>query len=324
LSTVLASNFEWLNARRSSRPTPQLRWQEANLGNKTRIFLNGNVDAVDATSKKRLRHIAIDSDGRIARRTISSCNLIASRRAPRIISSACWVSTLPSNGQSVSENTESTPGMQSTFFGGIDVIAMMRESIPELRRPEITIVQSLGAGLSVPSEPQPIGEPRSIEFESPGPRTFTLSTNDVPAVEVTFSGAKGTTTIRKNEWLFVSFGTITCQLMPNAFLAHASNGRIFEGSMTCLPIVDGASPQSWNYLVRLDRIGDEMRLELCQLSCGMRSEYANRPLPILGENEELVLAAPRGNLILKVSDRIPIVAADIEARFLLRTFPELA
>ena len=94
-------------------------------------------------------------------------------------------------------------------------------------------------------------------------------------------------------------------------------------TLACVPTVDGANPHSWNYTFDVKYDGSIFEISLVQLSTSFRSANLPAPMSILGENEELIMAAPTNEPKFIASQSEPRLTINLNARFLLRDFPEL-
>jgi hypothetical protein len=106
-------------------------------------------------------------------------------------------------------------------------------------------------------------------------------------------------------------------------LPRAKPFQVKHARLSCLPTVDGAQPNSWDYSFNLNFDGSQLDLTILQNSTALRSMYATKPLPVLHDTEELLMVAPLGGLKLTVSPSVLQASASLDAQFLLRDFPEL-
>src|SRR5262249_8488563 len=92
-----------------------------------------------------------------------------------------------------------------------------------------------------------------------------------------------------------------------------------------VPTIDGAQPRNWNYAfdVVVDPVSKSHTLQLRPLKTSLRSVNCPKPLPMLGDTEELTLLAPPNFLVLTAQENQGPVSETIEAVFMLRDFPEL-
>jgi len=127
--------------------------------------------------------------------------------------------------------------------------------------------------------------------------------------------------LRKNEFAVRNFGIATLAGNPKA-LGTAKSLNVRGLKLACVPTVDGLRPNTWDYLfdVRLDQM--ILELTIRQNSTALRSSVPGASSK-LGPEEELLLVAPVGTMKLVLNPDSPEASTRIEARILLRDFPEL-
>lgn len=199
----------------------------------------------------------------------------------------------------------------------------MAAEFPAAPGKKLTLEQSWGfRGHPIPS-PTEVGEVRTIRLLSPANTISVTSAAEGPMLaSISFSGITGELAVRKNLYVSTSLGAVTLVANPET-LRRAKPFHIKRGRLSCLPTVDGAQPNSWDYTFNLDFDGSKLALTVLQNSTGLRSMYASKPLPVLQDTEELLMMAPRGGLTLSVTPAVPQASASLDAQFLLRDFPEL-
>jgi hypothetical protein len=207
--------------------------------------------------------------------------------------------------------------------GGFDVGRWIATEFPAAPGKKLTLEQSLGFRGHPTPAPTEVGEVRSIRLESPANEVSIKAGAEGPLLAtISFSGVTRELAVRKNLYVSTSLGTVTL----------ATNGKALWGAkpfevqrlcLSCLPTVDGAQPNSWDYSLNLNFDGNKLSLMILQNSTALRSMYASTPLPALQDAEELLMVAPVGGLTLRVTPSVPEGSASLDAQFLLRDFPEL-
>jgi hypothetical protein len=138
---------------------------------------------------------------------------------------------------------------------------------------------------------------------------------------LTISGIEGTFAVRKNAETLQELARVTLELLAPSSLYPPYSRRFLE--LPNFPVVDGAVPRSWNYPFNVEWDGSTLSVTLSMSSMAFRSVNHDNPLPHLGEQEELTMAAPHQELSLRATAAAPRAEASIVARFMLRDFPEL-
>jgi len=287
------------------------------------LLVHGNRKALPRAERRRLKRLVT----RMAERTelssaMANANEAASRASGGTISAECWVASLLTDGNSFGTNYGKVPGTPADIFaGGFDVAAWIAREFPAAPGKKLTLVQSvgyMGPGTPAPTE---IGEPRPLLIESPS-ASFKRDANGRSFCTVAMSGIKSTLTVRKNENALTSFGSIVVT-GDFAVLRSMKCFSLKRAQLPCPPTIDGAQPRTWNYSLDITYDGKELTVVVAMMSVAFRSVNLPAPLPVLGENEELVMVAPTDMLMLGVTEQQPTIAASLRARFLLRDFPEL-
>jgi hypothetical protein len=142
-----------------------------------------------------------------------------------------------------------------------------------------------------------------------------------PRANLTFAGATGSFRIRKNADAVVALCVVRLELAATLVGLPPFDRRFLE--LPNPPVVDGASPRTWNYPFDIAWDGASFSVIMRTSSVAFRSANYSTPLAHLGPLEELVLAAPYQTLVLSATPDLPIAEADLTARFTLRDFPEL-
>lgn len=88
-----------------------------------------------------------------------------------------------------------------------------------------------------------------------------------------------------------------------------------------IPTVDGVQPRSWDYAIDV-RIEGIYSFSIRRNSVAFRSANYKSTMSVTGNAEELAMSAPRNPVVLQASADSPTTSANIEARFLLRDFPQ--
>jgi hypothetical protein len=319
----VVSNWEALFA-----PAPhgrsQLRSCEVTI-TRPRVLVHGRGGTVPRSLRRRIQHLAALHSGRDQiSSTLAMANEFAARRSGGTISPGCWVQALLSDGNSFGRNHGEVPGTPSNIFAsGFDMGKWIAAEFPAAPGKKLTLVQSvgyMGRGSPAPTE---IGESRTILFSSPANVvSITLGAGGPVIATLSIAGTKGELTVRKNQYASASLGTVSFSGNP-VTLSSAKPFFVKRLRLSCVPTVDGAQPRTWDYVFDIKFAGTTLEVTISQNSMAFRSANAPAPPPVLGSNEELVMAAPVGGLTLSITPTMTQTAATLEVQFLLRDFPEL-
>ena len=302
-----------------------LRSCEINIS-RPRVLIHGNVAAVPRYLRKWIEHLAarLSSPSERIASALATVNKHAAGRSHGTISEGCWVQSLLLSGETFGRNYGSIPGLPASIHGGgFDVGQWVGTEFPAAPGKKLTIEQSWGfRGRPTPA-PTEVGEVRSIRLVSPANTvSITAGAGGPLLATLSFSGIALGLAVRKNLYASTSLGTVTLLANPET-LGSATPFQVKRARLSCLPTVDGAQPNSWDYTFNLDFDGSKLALTVLQNSTALRSMYASKPLQVLQDAEELLMVAPIGGLTLSVTPSFPQASASLEAHFLLRDFPEL-
>ena len=166
---------------------------------------------------------------------------------------------------------------------------------------------------------KPIGPLNSIEL-IPGTALGSIMTATGMALgEIKIHGSAKQLTLKKNRIAVEVLNTISVQLDPGVEYKGPSHKML--GVIKCIPTIGGVRPRDWSYTLEVSIDETEgCTITLRKMSLAFRSANYPGGMKLLSGLEELVLAAPRRKVELKVSRTAPAGTADIEARFLLRDF----
>ena len=227
-------------------------------------------------------------------------------------------------GHSAGKNYGAIAGTPSNInVGEIDLGQFIATEFPAAPGKQLTLLQAVGVrgrGTPMPTE---VGEPRSIILSSP---TNALLLAPIPGQEplaqIKVAGLVSDLVVSKNAWSDTTLAHVTVELNQDT-AKWPKPFRLKRVPMKCVPIVDGGSPRTWDYSldIRWDR--QKLEIDIAQMSVALRSQNLPMPMPVLKATEELVMVAPSSTLSIAVTAREPRAVGAIEARFLLRDFPEL-
>jgi len=322
----LISNADRPDAARLQSPLGVLEVHEV-VALSPRALICGLTAAVSLADRKLLRQLSrsSQSSGQI-RNVLAEINKRAAGSSKGGISAECMVSSLLADGTRSSQNIGLVAGIPDAFVGSTNIAEFIKGHFRPAPGKKITLVQTagrftgqLGRPAPVPSE---VGEPRTVVFSAPS-TTTNFSIDNAPGPSVSLNGLSGTVMVQKNLWATSTLNTVTFQIDPARRYSKLPIS-IEWVQLPNLPMVDGAQPHTWNYLLNLKI--DESRkhtLSVSQNSMAFRSVNCPAPLPVLAPNEELVMVAPPEMLVLTASPEAPMATGRIQARFLLRDLPEL-
>jgi hypothetical protein len=163
-----------------------------------------------------------------------------------------------------------------------------------------------------------VGEPRTLVWSSPTTSAPLVGPDGSPVGLIEICGAANSLIIRKNQLVSVVLNSVTLSIDPSAKWEAQPNPRLIE--IPNIPTIDGAQPRSWDYGAELSFARDTCSILMRRNSVAMRSSSCKSPMPILADNEELAMSAPRNRVVLQTSAANPTASANIEARLLLRDF----
>jgi hypothetical protein len=320
----LVSNWESLNAAPAALARPTLEVNEIDLG-RPRLLVNGFAGALPAWARKRLFWLQIHGSApETLRDAIARANRLAAVNGVPYISEECWVQSLMANGRSAGKNYGGIAGTPSNInVGGIDLGQFIATEFPAAPGKQLTVLQSVGVRGGGTPAPTEIGEPKSIKFSSPtNALLLAASQGQGPFARVTVVGLVGDLVVSKNAWSDVTLAKVTVELHQDS----AKWPKPFYRKrvpLRCVPIVDGGSPRTWDYSLDIRWDCQKLEIDIAQMSVALRSLNLPVPMPVLKATEELVMVAPSSTLSMVVTVGEPRAVAAIEARFLLREFPEL-
>jgi hypothetical protein len=203
---------------------------------------------------------------------------------------------------------------------GFDVGEFLRKNLGHLLGQQITLVQAASVHGAKPVPlPPPTGEPREVRFSTQ--TTSVEGIGQTPGTvlpRIVFEGRDGVVTPRKNERVTAVLGTVTLEIDPKGSGAMSLEWQ----KISNIPTVGGAQPGTWDYTYELHGGGGAYTLTIQQNSTALRRGHRSEP-SVLGANEELLLAAPVGGLMLHATPQEPRVTGELVASFLIRDFPEL-
>jgi hypothetical protein len=163
-----------------------------------------------------------------------------------------------------------------------------------------------------------VGEPRTFALLSP---TVSASITDAKGSTlgaVTIGGVSQNVSIGKNQLTKAVLNAISVQLDPSARYEGRPTELLLN--ISSKPTIDGAQPHAWTYAIDV-LIDGTFSFSIRRMSMAFRSSHHKSPMAVLGNSEELVMMAPRNRIALKVFSGEPTANAIIEARFVLRDFP---
>jgi hypothetical protein len=320
----LLSNWESLTAAPTTQPRPTLEANEVDLG-KPRILVNGFASALPAWARKRL--LWLQTHGAAPeplRDAIARANRLAAANSGPYISEECWVQSLMADGRSAGKNYGAVAGtLSSITVGGIDLGQFIASEFPAVPGKQLTLLQTVGVRGGGTPAPTEIGEPRSIQFSSPtSALLLSALQGQEPFARITVGGFAGDLVVSKNAWSQTTLANVTVELDqdPSKWPKPFQRKRV---PLKCVPIVDGGSPRTWDYSLDIRWDDQKLEIDIAQMSVALRSQNLPTPMPVLKATEELVIVAPSSTLSMVVSLTEARVFGAIEARFLLREFPEL-
>lgn len=311
---ILISNIDSLIRARNLQVADQFELSERSACAPLHIMC-GCVEAVEEEDRKLLRYL---SDCTLSpaeiREQLAGINKRAASHPTHghWISAGCMVTSLLRDGTMQLHNDGAIAGVPARFLGPLNLAEIVQKNFRTAPGKKITLVQSAAAGpLQGRPMPQPEGQLRTFAYSVPrssysivGDATITLEPNE------------GTVQLRKNEWVSAAFNAVSYRvggsLPPNIKFRLAN-----------APTVDGQQPRSWDYLIQTTSDAQQYGLTISPMSVAFRSANLPAPMPLLGPQEELVMAAPREGLTLSVPKCETSATGVIEAKFLLRDFPEI-
>ena len=319
----LVSNFEVPRQNRRCTPLDALPWFEMDL-TKPVVLVNGCWDALRPWAKRRLERMFRENpDPQVLRDRMAAANQEAAQqpRYKTLISKGCWVSSLFADGREQGWNYGEAPGIPGQVMPGFDLGEYLRKTLRPAPGKQISLRQTASVHGAKPVPlPPPTGEPREVRFSTPTTSLQGIGQGSGAKLpRLVFEGRAGLVTPRKNEQVTSVLGTVTLEIDPEGDGVVALEWQ----QLSNVPTVDGARPRTWDYVYDLHGGGGSYTLMVRQLSTAFRTAHCTG-LSVLGPNEELVLAAPVGGLVLHATPQEPRVAAEVVASFLIRDFPELS
>lgn len=318
----LISNWETPTAAPATTPQAALEAIEVDTA-RGRLLVNGFAGALPAWARKRLSRLHTEGAApETLRDAMARANRTAAANAIHYISEECWVQSLMASGHSAGKNYGAIAGSPSSIVGGIDLGQFIASEFPAAPGKQLTLLSSVGAqGRGTPA-PTEVGEPRQIRFSSPSNRlALTAQQGQGRFAQITVDGLIGELVVAKNAWSNAVLAKITIELEEDT----AKWPRPFQRKrvpLKCVPVVDGGSPRRWDYSLDIRWDCRSLEVDIAQTSVALRSPNLPAPMPVLGATEELVMVAPTSTLSMTATVGRPRAEGVIEARFLLREFPE--
>jgi hypothetical protein len=320
----MVSNWESIHGAPLRHAADTFQWSEQGL--RFPVFIVSGCEAGVPRSTRRhlIRLVRDGAHPKQVRHALAEVNRMTANdpKWTDVISPQCWVHSLLNDGQSAGINEGAIPGTPPMIhLGDGDLRARLRDrGLPALAsRPVLRQTASYqGRGTA---SPPPAGEARPFPFISPGVARSIGRSDEEAHARLTISGGEGELLIRKNTEVLVKLAIVTLELTDLPAGCPAYSRRFLE--LPNPPTVDGAKPRSWNYPFDLEWDGTTFLVNLHTCSMAFRSGNHESPLPDLGAEEELTMAAPHEGLALTVTREHPRVEREILGRFMLRDFPEL-
>lgn len=318
----LLSNFEAPRQNWRRMPLDTLQWYEVDLS-KPVVQINGTRGAMRRWDEKCLeRTLRKNGNPQAIRDRIAVANQQAARqpRFEKLISEGCWVVSLFADGTEHGQNYGEIPGIPESVMPGYDLRGDLQNILRSAPGKQVVLRQTASVhGAKLVPLPPPTGVPREIRFSTQTTILDGIALGcSVEFPRLTFEGRNGVVIPRKNEQVTAVLGTMTLEIDPTTL-----GGMTLERQkLTNVPLVDGACPRTWDYVFDLHGAVGAYTLQLRQNSVALRTTHCTG-LDALCPNEELVLVAPVGNLMLHATPKNPSVTVEVVASFLIRDFPEL-
>jgi hypothetical protein len=282
------------------------------------VLVHGARRALPAGAREALlrQYRATADIGRV-RAALEACNRLAHSRNRQEISPQCWVHSLFKDGGTAGFNSGRAPGSPTFLWLGTDASQIRLPS--EIQQSARTLIQMVGVrGAGVPTPP-PEGPERVAAIISPSAE-WREPNSALPRITMLPSNTQ--LTLRKNQTVTFPLCTAELEIDPARKYSTPMDLPAYT-RIACLPSVDGASPRDWQYICDFKIIDGSLEVTLRQLSVALRSKNLAARLPLLADDEELVLVAPTGSLVLVASRESPLIRADLLAQIQIRGFPEL-
>jgi SEC-C motif len=326
---VMVSNVDRLNGPRRERTLDKLEVSSMTAARPMVHSFGCDIGLSRSNKKYLLNLLRHTQDAKNIKEALAAVNKSVAQnpKSQGSISEGCMVSTLLADGSTSRINFGEVAGIPDDFMGNTNIGEFLRKNLQVAPGKQITLVQSASAfrtGNEGYTQLLPEGEPRTLHFSTP--------TSVMPDAAKSFgadfdklvlTGNSGTVMIRKNEPVTVTLNTVTWEVARSA--EYPGEIRMFPAfKITNLPTIEGVQPRTWDYGFDVSTQHQNARtLTIRTNSVAFRSANFERPLPLLGPTEELVMAAPKGGLKLSVAATERSATGTIEAEFLLRGFPEL-